>query len=144
MSAMRKLNLDRGRAGIIGLMVCMCLSVIGCTEKSDDFQWTPGVLIPNSFGMDNGTWRNVSVSDCVSRCAADQLCQGFSIEAIYGNDWRDGCASGLCDVKTECHAKTEYGAAPYWRPDDKSIHVPAVDPLSNQWIEQWGTLEKAR
>ncbi|NCF51490.1 hypothetical protein GWP57_07770 [Gammaproteobacteria bacterium] len=142
-TARRRLKLARASKGVFGCIVFFSLSVAACSTKNDEFKWTAGVLIPNSFGMADGTWRDVSVSECVSRCAADQLCRGFSIEAIYGNDWHDGCKGGLCQVKTECHAKSDYGDAAYWRPDDKIIHVPSVDPSSNQWITQWGTLEKA-
>ena len=129
--------------GLISIVFIVC-AVAASSAKAAEFKWTSGVLIPNEYGLENGTWRDMSINECRKRCEADKSCQGFSIEAVYGDDWQNACADDLCDVKTECHAKTQYGGNAYWHPEDPAIHVPGVDPLSNQWIKQWGTLEKAQ
>jgi hypothetical protein len=106
------------------------------------YQWVPARLIPNEFGLPDGTWAQASVRECISKCSANKSCSGFSIEKKFGDAWRSGCQGGLCDQKTECHAKGPFGAGALWTPTDAQIRVPKVDAKSNAWIEQWGTVLK--
>ena len=106
------------------------------------YQWVPERLIPNEFGLPDGTWAHTSIRDCISKCSADKLCSGFSIQKSFGDDWRGGCKNGLCDQKTECHAKGPYGSNALWTPADEQIRVATVDAKSNSWMTGWGTVLK--
>ena len=106
------------------------------------FSWAPGKLIPNEFGLRNGTWSNRSIRQCMSMCAADNTCSGFSVEKKFGDAWQAGCGNGICDQPTECHAKGPRSSADFWLPTDQAIRVPAVNPTSNAWISEWGTILK--
>ena len=66
----------------------------------------------------------------------------LSVEKKFGDAWEGGCKGTLCDEKTECHAKGDYGSSPLWLPTDTKIRVPAVDAKSNAWITNWGTIIK--
>ena len=106
------------------------------------YAWLPGKLIPNEFALADGTWSNASIRECVSKCSAQKTCSGFSIKKIYGDAWQSGCKDGMCDQKTECHAKGPRSSTEYWLPNDQQIRVPKVDASSNAWIEGWGTILK--
>lgn len=112
--------------------------------STDHLQWLPGQLIPNEFGLKDGTWSDQTVRQCADRCAADASCSGFSVEKAIGDAWAAGCKATSCEVKTECHAKGVRGNDSFWLPVDGDIRVPAVDPDSNAWIMGWGTLLKRR
>lgn len=106
------------------------------------YAWLPGKLIPNEFALADGTWSNSSVRECLSKCTAHKDCSGFSVKKIYGDAWQSGCKDGVCDQKTECHAKGPRSSGEYWLPNDQQIRVPKVDANSNAWIEGWGTILK--
>ena len=55
------------------------------------YQWVPARLIPNEFGLPDGTWAQASVRECISKCSANTSCSGFSIEKKFGDAWRSGC-----------------------------------------------------
>ena len=95
------------------------------------YQWVPERLIPNEFGLPNGTWANASIRDCISKCSADKLCSGFSIQKSFGDALRGGCKDGLCDQKTECHAKGPYGSSVLWTVGAKVCYLPAYSPDLN-------------
>ena len=106
------------------------------------YLWVPGKLIPNEFALVDGTWANSSIRECISKCSDQKSCSGFSIKKIYGDAWRSGCKDGMCEQKTECHAKGSRSSNDYWLPNDRQIRVPKVDVSSNAWIEGWGTVLK--
>jgi len=106
------------------------------------YVWLPGKLIPNEFALADGTWSNASIRECISQCSAQQACSGFSVKKIYGDAWQSGCKDGVCEQKTECHAKGPRSTSEYWLPNDPQIRVPKVDASSNAWIEGWGTILK--
>ena len=106
------------------------------------YVWLPGKLIPNEYALADGTWTNSSIRECLSQCSAQQACSGFSIKKIYGDAWQSGCKDGLCEQKTECHAKGLRSSSEYWLPNDQQIRVPKVDATSNAWIKDWGTILK--
>jgi hypothetical protein len=112
------------------------------TGSDGVYQWVPERLIPNEFGLPNGTWANASIRDCIRKCSVDKLCSGFSIQKSFGDALRGGCKDGLCDQKTECHAKGPYGSSVLWTPTDAQIRVPKVDAKSNSWMTGWGTVLK--
>ena len=107
-----------------------------------DYIWMSGKLIPNEFKLQEGTWSNSSIRECISKCSANKSCSGFSIQKVYGEALQSGCKDGICEQKTECHAKGTRRSSEFWLPNDKEIRVPKVDPNSNAWIEGWGTLLK--
>ena len=106
------------------------------------YQWLTGKLIPNEFGLSEGTWSDSKIRECITKCSADKNCYGFSVEKKFGDAWEGGCNGTLCDEKTECHAKGDYVSSPLWLPTDTKIRVPAVDAKSNAWITNWGTILK--
>ena len=106
------------------------------------YEWLTGKLIPNEFGLPEGTWSDSTIRECIAKCSADKNCFGFSVEKKYGDAWEGGCYGTLCDEKTECHAKGDFGSGPLWLPTDTRIRVPAVDAKSNAWITNWGTILK--
>jgi hypothetical protein len=112
------------------------------TAVISGYVWLSGKLIPNEFALSDGTWSNYSILECISKCSAQQACSGFSVKKIYGDAWRTGCKDGVCEQKTECHAKGPRSSSDYWLPNDKQIRVPKVDASSNAWIEGWGTILK--
>lgn len=129
--------------------LCILLAMFAAAQANDTleasaekFQWLPGRLIPNEFGLRDGTWSAQTVRECVARCAADASCSGFSVEKAIGDAWAAGCKAASCEVKTECHAKGIRAVDSFWLPSDGDIRVPAVDADSNAWIEGWGTLLK--
>ncbi len=107
-----------------------------------NYLWLSGKLIPNEFALVDGTWSNSSIRECISKCTAQKACSGFSVKKIYGDAWQSGCKDGLCEQKTECHAKGPRNSSDYWLPSDQQIRVPQVDASSNAWIEGWGTILK--
>lgn len=111
-------------------------------ESTDKFQWFPGRLIPNEFGLKDGTWSGRTVLECIELCEADASCSGFSVEKVIGDAWAAGCKAQSCAIKTECHAKGVRADDSFWLPSDGDIRVPAVDAHSNAWIEGWGTILK--
>ena len=114
-------------------------------DSKDDqmpFRWMTGPLIPNEFALPEGTWANSSINECILKCTADPNCSGFSVEKKFGDGWEAGCKGGICDEKTECHAKGSFGSSPLWLPSDKIIRAPEFVPDSNTWIKDWGTLMK--
>lgn len=123
--------------------LCLALGLpLSAAAQGTAYEWVPARLIPNEFGLANGTWANASVRECISKCSADKSCSGFSVQKSFGEAWRDGCKSGLCDQKTECHAKGPYGSAALWSSGDSQIRVPKVDAKSNAWMADWGTVLK--
>lgn len=126
--------------------------VTGCGKDADgenpesgvsgSYRWLSGKLIPNEFGLPDGAWSDSTIRECISKCSADRHCAGFSVEKKFGDAWEAGCEGTLCEEKTECHAKGDYGSSAFWLPGDTSIRVPAVDAGSNAWIENWGTVLK--
>lgn len=75
------------------------------SRSEDSYQWMTGKLIPNEFGLPEGTWSDSTVRECITRCSADKNCFGFSVEKKFGDAWEGGCEGTLCDKKTECHAR---------------------------------------
>ena len=129
---------------VCSVCIILCVPFTTAAQALSDgaYSWVPARLIPNEFGLPNGTWAQASMRDCINKCSADKSCSGFSVEKKFGDAWRAGCKDGLCDQKTECHAKGTYGAAALWTPTDAQIRVPKVDAQSNAWIAQWGTILK--
>jgi hypothetical protein len=134
-------------------MTLVVLSAVSiCGEESNaqsdsdpaevSYHWIAGKLIPNEFGLPDGTWSSSTLRDCIDKCSADENCVGFSVERKFGDAWAAGCTGALCDAPTECHAKGVYGSSDWWLPNDAAIRVPGVDANSNAWIENWGTLLK--
>jgi len=134
-------------------MILVILSVVSICGKDGNAQssmdsaevsyhWIAGKLIPNEFGLPDGTWSSSTLRDCISKCSADENCVGFSVERKFGDAWEAGCKGALCDADTECHAKGDYGSSDLWLPNDAEIRVPGVDAKSNAWIENWGTILK--
>lgn len=79
----------------ITLLVAL-LTVVGCVDATTKpagaaYAWKPAQIIPNEFGLLNGTWSNVSIRQCMSMCSADNSCSGFSIEKPFGDAWQAGC-----------------------------------------------------
>ena len=114
----------------------------GTTSANSRYSWLPGKLIPNEFGLAEGTWSSSSIRECMDRCSDNKTCSGFSIEAKFGDAWQGGCRDGLCDAKIECHAKGVRGSNEFWLPTDSKIRNPAVSASSNAWIKDWGTMLK--
>jgi hypothetical protein len=110
--------------------------------SESSYSWLTGKLIPNEFGLADGTWSDATIRECIAKCSAAGNCFGFSVEKKFGDAWEAGCSGTLCDEKTECHAKGDYGSSPLWLPTDAKIRVPAVDARSNAWITEWGTILK--
>ena len=113
----------------------------GVPEKNN-YLWMSGKLIPNEFALADGTWSNTSIRECIYKCSNQKTCSGFSIKKIYGDAWQSGCKDGVCEQKTECHAKGSRSSNDYWLPNDQQIRVPKVDASSNAWIVGWGTILK--
>ncbi len=134
------------RKAAICLVACAVVVSVRAGEPSDasvsNFEWLPERLIPNEYGLQNGTWSDQTILQCLARCEADSQCSGFSVEKTIGVAWAQGCEGGACLVKTECHAKGLRGSDAFWLPSDSAIRVPAVDARSNAWIGGWGTLLK--
>jgi hypothetical protein len=136
----------------VWIILALFIFVTGCSKNyneennrsrsEDQYQWMSGTLIPNEFGLPGGTWPGATIRECITRCSADTNCFGFSVEKKFGDAWDTGCGGTLCDEKTECHAKGDYGSSALWLPTDSRIRVPAVDARSNAWITNWGTLLK--
>ena len=112
------------------------------SRSEDSYQWMTGKLIPNEFGLPEGTWSDSTIRACITKCSDDKKCFGFSVEKKFGDAWESGCGGTLCDEKTECHAKGDYGSSAFWLPTDAKIRVPTVDAKSNGWITKWGTILK--
>lgn len=132
-----------------GVILAIFFVVTGCGKYYDaentkskseaSYLWMTGKLIPNEFGLPEGTWSDSTIRDCIAKCSADKNCFGFSVEKKFGDAWEDGCERSLCNEKTECHAKGDYGSSTLWLPTDAKIRVPTVDAKSNAWIAKWGT-----
>lgn len=135
---------------LIILAICLVVSSYnndGHAQSSNggadvSFQWMAGKLIPNEFGLPDGTWSGSTLRECINKCQADKNCVGFSVEKKFGDAWEAGCEGTLCDEETECHAKGDYGSSDLWLPNDAGIRVPSVDAKSNTWIQDWGTILK--
>jgi hypothetical protein len=112
------------------------------TVTKGGYLWLTGKLIPNEYALADGTWSNSTIRECISKCSAQNACSGFSIKKIYGDAWQSACKGGLCEQKTECHAKGPRSSSEYWQSHDQQIRVPQVDASSNTWIEGWGTILK--
>ncbi len=110
--------------------------------EKNAYLWMSGKLIPNEFALPDGTWKNASIRECMNQCSKQKACSGFSIKKIYGDAWQSGCKNGMCEEKTECHAKGLHNSNEYWLPNDQQIRVPKVNASSNAWIEGWGTVLK--
>jgi hypothetical protein len=133
-------------------ILAIFIFITGCSKNDggeinksgteDSYQWMPGKLIPNEFGLPDGTWSDSTIRECITKCSADKNCFGFSVEKKFGDAWEGGCEGTLCDEKTECHAKGDYGSSALWLPTDAKIRVPTVDSNSNAWITKWGTVLK--
>lgn len=137
-------------------LVAASLALIGCSTATSlsptsqqragsadsSYSWLPGKLIPNEFGLPDGTWSNSSIRECMSKCSDNKTCSGFSIEAKFGDAWQAGCQDGMCDAKIECHAKGVRDSNEYWLPTDTEIRNAAVSATSNAWIKDWGTILK--
>lgn len=134
------------------IILAIIFVVTGCSKDDngennktgikDSYQWITGKLIPNEFGLPDGTWSDSTIRECLSKCSADMNCVGFSIEKKFGDAWETGCEGALCNEKTECHAKGDYASSALWLPTDAMIRVPTLDAKSNAWIENWGTVLK--
>ncbi len=122
----------------------------GCQGDDDDtvvddeasYTWVPGELIPNEFGLENGTWSDHTISECIDKCSADENCTGFSVVKELGDAWNGGCEGDACAQTTECHAKGTYGSSALWTASDAEILVPEFDADSNDWVNDWGTVLK--
>ena len=55
------------------------------SRSEDSYQWMTGKLIPNEFGLPEGTWSDSTIHECITKCSADKNCFGFS-----GNFFFDG------------------------------------------------------
>jgi hypothetical protein len=134
--------------GILATFISLaCYVMTGMAQNQTavlkvSYAWLPGKLIPNEFALTDGTWSNSSIQECISKCTAQKACSGFSVKKIYGDAWQSGCKDGVCEQKTECHAKGSRSSSEYWLPNDQQIRVPKVDARSNNWIEGWGTIIK--
>ena len=134
------------------IVLAIFFVVTGCVKNDpgennkggseDSYQWMPGKLIPNEFGLPKGTWSDSTIRECIAKCSADKNCFGFSVEKKFGDAWESGCEGTLCDEITECHAKGDYGSNTFWLSTDAKIRVPTVDAKSNAWITKWGTFLK--
>jgi hypothetical protein len=132
---------------LITFLLISSLGEDGSAQSSQDsagdtYHWLAGQLIPNEFGLPDGTWSGLTLNECISKCSADRNCRGFSVEKKFGDAWESGCEGTLCGQQTECHAKGGFGSSDLWLPDDDEIRVPGVDAKSNSWIQSWGTLLK--
>lgn len=138
----------RKKAIILAIFLTLIGNAITCVAQEkiaavdDSYIWMPGKLIPNEFALPDGTWSNCSILECISKCSANQSCSGFSIQKVYGDALKSGCKDEICERKTECHAKGTRRSSEFWLPNDTQIRVPNVNPISNDWIEGWGTLLK--
>ena len=54
------------------------------------YQWLTGKLIPNEFGLPEGTWSDSTIRECITKCSADKNCFGFSVEKKFGEAWEGG------------------------------------------------------
>ena len=76
------------------IILALFLTLIGMAVTSEaqekvaavdsDYIWMSGKLIPNEFKLQEGTWSNSSIRECISKCSANKSCSGFSIQKVYG------------------------------------------------------------